>query len=199
MPAEKRPLILQMITTIGIVNMLAMPLISHADGHSASIQPGMKIAFDKKKGNCLACHKIEGGVTLADIGPELNNMKQRFPDKSLIRKRIWDETKFKYFKNECMKMIPEYNHEGLDEAVMVLRKEFYGFTNNKLFKYGLFKFKNQSCYYSLIRVFREKKIYMKRFDEEFDFSKKIFSTDLIKKFVKTKPSLNPALYSVIEF
>ena len=70
----------------------------------------------------------------------------------------WDETKFKYFKNECMKMIPEYNHEGLDEAVMVLRKEFYGFTNNKLFKYGLFKFKNQSCYYSLIRVFREKKI-----------------------------------------
>ncbi|MBT4836399.1 MAG: sulfur oxidation c-type cytochrome SoxX [Methylococcales bacterium] len=101
-----------MITTIGIVNMLAMPLISHADGHSASIQPGMKIAFDKKKGNCLACHKIEGGVTLADIGPELNNMKQRFPDKSLIRKRIWDETKF----NAETAMPPFGRHKILTES-----------------------------------------------------------------------------------
>ena len=88
----------------------------------------------------------------------------------------WDEKKFKYFKNECLNMIPEYNHEGLDEASLVLRKEFYGFTNNKLFKYGLFKFKNQSCFYSMLRVFREKQISLKKFNEEFDFSKSIYET-----------------------
>ena len=55
---------------------------------------GKAIAFDRSKGNCLACHAIEGGDSAGTIGPELKDMRARYPDKSLLRDRIWDETKF---------------------------------------------------------------------------------------------------------
>lgn len=88
----------------------------------------------------------------------------------------WDDRVFNLLKNELLKNVPEYAHEGLESAKIVERKEFYGFTNNKLFKYGMFKFKNQSCYYSFLKVIKEKKLYIKRFDQEFDFSDKIYET-----------------------
>jgi len=88
----------------------------------------------------------------------------------------WNDRIFRNFKNECLSQVAEYNHEGLDECKIVERKDFYGFNNNKLFKYGLFKFKNQSSYYAFLRVFKEKTINMKRLNQEFDFSKKIYET-----------------------
>ena len=57
-----------------------------------------------------------------------------------------------------MNQVPEYNHEGLDECKIVERKDFYGFTNNKLFKYALFRFKSQSSYYSFLKLFKEKQL-----------------------------------------
>lgn len=54
---------------------------------------GQQLAFDNKKGNCLACHAIPGdpkAVTSANIGPPLEHMKARFPDKSKLREQIWD-------------------------------------------------------------------------------------------------------------
>ncbi len=60
----------------------------------SSIADGKSIAFDRSKGNCLACHIIAGGESPGNIGPELKDMKQRYPDKGLLRKRIWDETSF---------------------------------------------------------------------------------------------------------
>lgn len=55
---------------------------------------GQTIAFDKRKGNCLACHAIAGGVSAGNIGPELKNMQARYPNKALLRQRIWDNTQF---------------------------------------------------------------------------------------------------------
>ena len=58
---------------------------------------GKDIAFTQAKGNCLACHAIAGGEQPGQIGPELSNMKVRYPDqagKDLLRARIWDETQF---------------------------------------------------------------------------------------------------------
>ena len=49
---------------------------------------GKKIAFDRKKGNCLACHHIEGGDLAGNIGPALVAMKARFPDKAVLRAQI---------------------------------------------------------------------------------------------------------------
>lgn len=57
---------------------------------------GQQLAFDNKKGNCLACHMIPGdakAVTSANIGPPLVAMKARFPDKAKLRAQIWDATK----------------------------------------------------------------------------------------------------------
>lgn len=78
---------------------------------TAAHADGQQIAFDRTKGNCLACHIIKGGESPGNIGPELSNMKQRYPDKSLLRKRIWDETQF----NPITVMPPFGKHRILTE------------------------------------------------------------------------------------
>ena len=57
------------------------------------VDEGKKIAFNRKKGNCLACHAIEGGSLPGNIGPPLVNMKERYPEKSRLRAQVWDATK----------------------------------------------------------------------------------------------------------
>jgi sulfur-oxidizing protein SoxX len=76
------------------------------------IEQGKQIAFDRKKGNCLACHMIEGGDLPGNIGPALVAMKARFPDKAALRAQIWDSTK----KNPNTMMPPFGRHEILTEA-----------------------------------------------------------------------------------
>jgi len=51
---------------------------------------GKEIAFDKGKGNCLACHMIVGGDQPGTIGPPLIAMKQRYPDRKALYNVIWD-------------------------------------------------------------------------------------------------------------
>lgn len=55
-----------------------------------TIKEGKKLAFDKKKGNCLACHLIIGGTQPGNIAPPLVGMKGRFPDKAVLRAQIAD-------------------------------------------------------------------------------------------------------------
>ena len=76
------------------------------------IEAGKKLAFDRKKGNCLACHGIEGGDLPGNIGPALVAMKARFPDKSVLRAQIWDATA----KNPNTMMPPFGRHEIMTEA-----------------------------------------------------------------------------------
>jgi len=57
---------------------------------AASVAAGKEVAFDRKKGNCLACHAIEGGESPGDIGPPLLAMQARFPDRAKLRAQIWD-------------------------------------------------------------------------------------------------------------
>ncbi len=65
-----------------------------ADAKAESVvEQGKAIAFDRKKGNCLACHQIDGGSLPGNIGPPLIAMKARFPDKAKLRAQIWDATK----------------------------------------------------------------------------------------------------------
>lgn len=54
------------------------------------IEEGKAIAFNRFKGNCLACHSIEGGELMGDYGPPLIYMKARFPDREVLRAQIWD-------------------------------------------------------------------------------------------------------------
>ena len=68
-----------------------IPGVASAAGAS-TVDEGKKIAFHRKKGNCLACHKMAGGVFAGNIGPALINMKARYPDKAKLRAKIWDAT-----------------------------------------------------------------------------------------------------------
>jgi len=88
----------------------------------------------------------------------------------------WDNLKFNEFKNNVIKMVDENQRDNLINAGIVKKKEFYGFTNNELFNYGIFIFKNQSAYYSYLKIMREKKIIMRKWNEEFDFSNKLYET-----------------------
>lgn len=53
---------------------------------------GKELAFNRKKGNCLACHQIEGGDLPGNSGPPLLAMKARYPEKAKLRAQIWDAT-----------------------------------------------------------------------------------------------------------
>jgi sulfur-oxidizing protein SoxX len=54
---------------------------------------GQRIAFDRGKGNCLTCHVIKGGDLPGTIGPELKDIKRRFPDRSELVAIVTDETR----------------------------------------------------------------------------------------------------------
>lgn len=55
---------------------------------------GKKIAFERDKGNCLACHVIADGESPGNIGPVLSALSKRFNNKQLLRGQIWDATQF---------------------------------------------------------------------------------------------------------
>jgi DNA polymerase elongation subunit (family B) len=88
----------------------------------------------------------------------------------------WGNIEFNEFKKSVLNMIDVNNRDGLVNAGIVKKKEFYGFTNNELFNYGIFILKNQSAYYTFLNIFKKEKIEVKKWDEEYDFSKKIYET-----------------------
>ena len=70
---------------------LMTPLFATAG--PAEIEKGKKIAFDRKKGNCLACHMIPGGELPGNTAPPLLQMKARYPKKAVLTEQIWDARK----------------------------------------------------------------------------------------------------------
>lgn len=72
---------------------------------------GQEISFERKLGNCLACHSISGGSQAGNIGPPLVAMKARFPDRAVLRAQIWDAT----VKNPNSVMLPFGRHKILTE------------------------------------------------------------------------------------
>ena len=82
-----------------------------AEEAKSVVDQGKEIAFDRKKGNCLACHQVAGGELAGDIGPPLVAMQARFPDKAKLRAQIWDSTKM----NPNSIMPPFGRHQVLSE------------------------------------------------------------------------------------
>jgi L-cysteine S-thiosulfotransferase len=54
---------------------------------------GRRIAFDRGRGNCLTCHAISGGDLPGSIGPELRDIKSKYPDRNELVAIVSDETK----------------------------------------------------------------------------------------------------------
>lgn len=96
-----------------VLGVLSAPVqVAVAEETPSVLEQGKQIAFDRKKGNCLACHQIEGGNLPGNIGPPLFEMKTRFPDKAKLRAQIWDSNR----ANPNSMMPPFGRHEILSEA-----------------------------------------------------------------------------------
>ena len=78
---------------------------------SKEVAAGKKVAFSRKKGNCLACHMIPGGTAPGNIAPPLIAMKARFPDIKKLRAQIWDAT----VRNPESSMPPFGRHKMVSE------------------------------------------------------------------------------------
>ena len=59
----------------------------------STVAEGQKLAFDRGKGNCLTCHAIKGGDLPGTIGPELKDLKAKYPDRNELVAILFDETK----------------------------------------------------------------------------------------------------------
>jgi sulfur-oxidizing protein SoxX len=100
-----------------------------AEGACAGERPaaaaGREIAHDVYKGNCLACHQIPGdpqAVSMANIGPPLVMMRQRFPDRAALREQIQDPTR----RNPETVMPPFGRHRVLsDEEIELVLDYLY--------------------------------------------------------------------------
>ena len=73
---------------------IAMLALLLAPGLAASAAlDGRAIAQGQERGNCLACHRMPAdplAVTDATLGPILQAVRKRYPDRLQLRAQIWD-------------------------------------------------------------------------------------------------------------
>jgi sulfur-oxidizing protein SoxX len=82
-----------------------------AAASDSSIAQGKALTFERSKGNCLACHRIEDGELPGTLGPPLLAMKLRFPEREDLKRQICDAT----IRDENTRMPPFCRHGILTE------------------------------------------------------------------------------------
>jgi len=82
----------------------------------SAIEQGKNIAFNRKKGNCLACHYVQGGTLMGTTGPGLIAMKQRFPEREKLVAQVTDAR----INNKNTIMPPFGTHGALTEQEIEL-------------------------------------------------------------------------------
>jgi len=95
----------QLIATVFLLPVLV------STAYADNIAEGKEISFDRKKGNCLACHVMDDGELPGLVGPPLMMMEVRFPDRAVLREQIWDAT----IRNPATSMPPFGRHRMLTE------------------------------------------------------------------------------------
>jgi sulfur-oxidizing protein SoxX len=86
------------------------------------VAQGKRVAYDRKKGNCLACHMMDDGTLPGTIGPPLFAMRTRFPDRAALRAQIHDPTE----RNPNTMMPPFGKHRILsDEEIDQITEYVY--------------------------------------------------------------------------
>ena len=84
------------------------------------VEQGKALAFNRFKGNCLACHYVEGGELTGNYGPPLIAMKVRFLDREVLRAQIWDAA----IKNPDTRMPPFGRNRILTEEEIDLVTDY---------------------------------------------------------------------------
>lgn len=82
------------------------------------IEQGKRLATDRSKGNCLACHMMGDGELPGNIGPPLLAMKLRFPERSGLTAQVCDAS----VRNPDSRMPPFCRHGVLtsDEVELIV-------------------------------------------------------------------------------
>jgi sulfur-oxidizing protein SoxX len=70
------------------------------------VSEGMRLATERARGNCLACHAMGDGQLPGTIGPPLLAMKARYPEREALFRQIWDAT----LRNPDSRMPPFGRH-----------------------------------------------------------------------------------------
>jgi sulfur-oxidizing protein SoxX len=76
-----------------------------------TISQGRAAAFDRQRGNCQACHVMDGGEMPGSVGPPRMLIEPRVPPRSGLRRQIWDATE----RNPNTRMPPFGRHGILSE------------------------------------------------------------------------------------
>ena len=107
---------------LAVMILAGLPSVSVAEEPVAAdrIEQGKALAFERRKGNCLACHIIEGGELAGNYGPPLLMMKARFPDREILRAQIWDAS----VRMSSTRMPPFGRHRILTEEEIDLVVDF---------------------------------------------------------------------------
>lgn len=87
---------------------LTLPVTANEQVDPQLLAEGKAIAFDRKKGNCLACHMIDDGSLPGNSGPPIVAMKARFPTQADLRKQVWDAT-----VRNPMTLMPPFGKHGI--------------------------------------------------------------------------------------
>ena len=88
--AFSKPVLVPALALALLVAALAPPTPARAQ---SAVAEGQKLAFDRGKGNCLTCHVIKGGDLPGTIGPELVDIKSKYPNRDELVAIVFDETK----------------------------------------------------------------------------------------------------------
>jgi DNA polymerase delta subunit 1 len=90
----------------------------------------------------------------------------------------WGIRHFKAFISKLKIIVGDYFAKTLCKAELIHKKDFYGFTNNTLFKFAKLTFHNKSGFYSFQRKLNEKVIKIAKYGINHKFDKDLYESKI---------------------